>query len=83
MSVAETAKETVAGGESLASPTTAQQTSPATPTTVQQGGLRLLASLRGVTERASKLLVKLVHRIFPWNRRARRRVLGDGEDDEL
>ena len=30
-----------------------------------------------------QVLVKLVYKIFPWNRRARRRVLGDGEEDEL
>lgn len=49
----------------------------ATPT------IRLLSSVRGLLERLSKLTVKFVHRIFPWNRRARRRVLGDGEDEEL
>jgi hypothetical protein len=38
---------------------------------------------RGLLERISKLLVKFVHKIFPWNRRARRRVTGDGEEDEL
>merc|ERR1712112_764833 len=38
---------------------------------------RLLSSVRGLLERLSKLMVKFVHRIFPWNRRARRRVLGD------
>lgn len=43
---------------------------------------RLLSSVRGLLERLSKLMVKFVHRIFPWNRRARRRVLGDGEEEE-
>ena len=30
-----------------------------------------------------QVLVKLVYKIFPWNRRARRRVLGDVEEEEL
>jgi len=52
-------------------------------TPVTTGTKRLLSSIRDLLDRTSKVLVKFVHRIFPWNRRARRRVMGDGEDDEL
>jgi len=44
---------------------------------------KVLKATRGVLERLSKLLVKLVYRIFPWNRRARRRLIDGKEDDEL
>merc|ERR1719430_1064918 len=47
------------------------------------GTKKVLSATRNLLERLSKLLVKFVHRIFPWNRRARRRVMGDGDDDEL
>merc|ERR1712055_383010 len=47
------------------------------------GTKKVLSATRNLLERVSKLLVKFVHRIFPWNRRARRRVMGDGDDDEL
>jgi len=50
---------------------------------VTHGTKRLLSSIKGLLERTSKVIVKLVHKIFPWNRRARRRVMGDGDDDEL
>jgi len=51
--------------------------------TAQQGTRKLLSSLRNLLDVSNKVLVKLVYKIFPWNRRARRRVLGDGEEDEL
>jgi len=41
----------------------------------------VLSALRGLLDNTSKLLVRLVSRIFPWNRRARRRLTG--EEDEL
>ena len=61
------------------SPVPAPATNSSSPAPTKQ----LLAATRGLLERLSKLLVKVVHRIFPWNRRARRRVLGDGEEEEL
>ena len=48
-----------------------------------QGTKRLLSSVRNLLDVSSKVIVKLVYKIFPWNRRARRRVLGDGEEEEL
>jgi len=54
-----------------------------TTTPVAHGTKRLLSSIKDLLDRTSKILVKFVHRIFPWNRRARRRVMGDGDDDEL
>jgi len=47
------------------------------------GTKKVLSATRNLLERVSKLLVKFVHRIFPWNRRARRRVMGDGDEEEL
>jgi len=52
-------------------------------TTTVHGTKRLLSSVRNLLDVSSKIIVKLVYKIFPWNRRARRRVMGDGEDDEL
>lgn len=65
--------------------TTTQETEPPqnSTTPVAHGTKRLLASIKGLLDRTSKVLVKFVYRIFPWNRRARRRVMGDGDDDEL
>jgi len=51
--------------------------------TSQHGTRKLLSSLRNLLDVINKVLVKLVYKIFPWNRRARRRVLGDGEEEEL
>ena len=51
--------------------------------TTMQGTKRLLSSVRNLLDVSSKVIVKLVYKIFPWNRRARRRVLGDGEEEEL
>merc|ERR1711872_852198 len=44
---------------------------------------KVLVATRGLLDRLSKLLVKFVHRIFPWNRRARRRLRGDDEEEDL
>ena len=52
-------------------------------TTTAHGTKRLLSSVRNLLDVSSKIIVKLVYKIFPWNRRARRRVMGDGEDEEL
>ena len=52
-------------------------------TTSVTGTKKVLSATRNLLERVSKLLVKFVHKIFPWNRRARRRVMGDGDDEEL
>ena len=54
-----------------------------TTNTAQQGIRKLLSSLRNLLNVSNKVIVKLVYKIFPWNRRARRRVLGDGEEEEL
>ena len=54
-----------------------------TTNTAQQGTRKLLSSLRNLLNVSNKVIVKLVYKIFPWNRRARRRVLGDGEEEEL
>merc|ERR1712192_220137 len=62
---------------------TAQAVSNSTNSTSITGTKKVLSATRNLLERVSKLLVKFVHRIFPWNRRARRRVMGDGDDDEL
>ena len=52
-------------------------------TTTMHGTKKLLTSVRNLLDVSSKVMVKFVYKIFPWNRRARRRVLGDGEEDEL
>lgn len=54
-----------------------------TTNTTMHGTKKLLSSVRNLLDVSSKVIVKLVYKIFPWNRRARRRVLGDGEEDEL
>ena len=66
--------------ENSTAQTVSNSTSNSTSTT---GTKKVLSATRNLLERVSKLLVKFVHRIFPWNRRARRRVMGDGDDDEL
>ena len=58
-------------------------TSNTTTTTTMHGTKKLLTSVRNLLDVSSKVMVKLVYKIFPWNSRARRRVLGDGEEDEL
>lgn len=72
-----------ASGEILVSQTPATENSTNSTTPVAHGTKRLLGSIRDLLDRTSKVIVKFVHRIFPWNRRARRRVMGDGDDDEL
>jgi len=52
-------------------------------TPMSHGTKKLISSIKNLLDRTSAVLVKFVHRIFPWNRRARRRVMGDGEDEEL
>jgi len=44
------------------------------------GAKRLLGSVRTLLDNTSKLLVRLVSRMFPWNRRARRRLAGEEDD---
>ena len=51
--------------------------------TTMLGTKKLLSSVRNLLDVSSKVIVKLVYKIFPWNRRARRRVMGDGGEDEL
>lgn len=63
--------------------TVSNSTSASNNSTSITGTKKVLSATRNLLERVSKLLVKFVHRIFPWNRRARRRVMGDGDDDEL
>ena len=45
------------------------------------GAKRILNKTAGMFKKLSTLLLKIVKTIFPWNRRARRR-LSDGEDEE-
>ena len=49
------------------------------------GTKRMLASLSSMFGKTNSLLLKVVATIFPWNRRARRRLanIGDEDDDEL
>ena len=49
------------------------------------GTKRMLTSLSSMFGKANSLLLKVVATIFPWNRRARRRLanIGDENDDEL
>ena len=54
-----------------------------TTNTTMLGTKKLLSSVRNLLDVSSKIIVKLVYKIFPWNRRARRRVMGDGAEDEL
>ena len=68
--------------ESEVNSTTNPDTNTNTNTTMH-GTKKLLSSVRNLLDVSSKIIVKLVYKIFPWNRRARRRVLGDGEEDEL
>jgi hypothetical protein len=50
----------------------------------------MLSSVSGVCQRLSKLILKVVAKIFPWNRRAKRRLAAaqsgvdpDSADDEF
>ena len=69
--------------ENSTAQTVSNSTSSSNNSTSITGTKKVLSATRNLLERLSKLLVKFVHRIFPWNRRARRRVMGDGDDDEL
>ena len=69
-----------AGGENTVVTRTDTETS---DTNTMLGTKKLLSSVRNLLDVSSKVIVKLVYKIFPWNRRARRRVMGDGGEDEL
>ena len=83
------------GGEGNSEPAAAEnsdinltetETSPTntnTTNTTMLGTKKLLSSVRNLLDVSSKIIVKLVYKVFPWNRRARRRVMGDGTEDEL
>ena len=48
----------------------------------RRGFRRVLTSVSGLCKRLSTLILKVVKTIFPWNRRAKRRLAGGGEDEE-
>jgi len=48
----------------------------------KSGAKRLLGKTSSLLKRLSSLLLKFVKTAFPWNRRARRRLQGE-QDDEL
>ena len=76
--------ETAGGAENNVITVTDTDTEPdTTNTTTMLGTKKLLSSVRNLLDVSSKVIVKLVYKIFPWNRRARRRVMGDGGEDEL
>ena len=81
---AEVESETAGGAENNVITVTDTDTEPdTTNTTTMLGTKKLLSSVRNLLDVSSKVIVKLVYKIFPWNRRARRRVMGDGGEDEL
>ena len=45
------------------------------------GAKKILGSFAGVCQRLNQLLLKVVAKMFPWNRRARRRLQFGGEED--
>ena len=51
---------------------------------MRRGFRRILTSVSGLCKRVSTLILKVVKTIFPWNRRARRRLAnaGNGVEDE-
>ena len=49
---------------------------------IKLGTKRILGSLSSMFGKVNSLLLKVVATIFPWNRRARRRLANIGEDDE-
>jgi len=50
----------------------------------KRGTKKFLGSLSGMFQKLNTLLLKVVTKIFPWNRRARRRLIdGDEEEEEL
>jgi len=46
------------------------------------GAKRILGSFAGVCQRLNQLLLKVVAKVFPWNRRAKRRLRGGADDEE-
>jgi hypothetical protein len=51
---------------------------------LRHGARRLLSSVSGLFRRTSGLLVRVVATVFPWNRRARRRLdENNAGEDEL
>ena len=44
------------------------------------GAKRILGSFAGVCQRLNQLLLKVVAKVFPWNRRAKRRLKVGGAD---
>lgn len=47
----------------------------------RHGFKRILGSVSGLCNKVSTLMLKFVSTVFPWNRRAKRRLQG-GDDDE-
>lgn len=71
--------------------TTAEILDPSDPqlTSVQDesgwrfGAKKILRSVVNFCQRINQLLLKVVAKVFPWNRRAKRRLKGGlGDDDE-
>ena len=75
--------EDVEGSPSDDNVTTIDVNNETNTNTTMHGTKKLLSSVRNLLDVSSKVIVKLVYKIFPWNRRARRRVMGDGEEEEL
>ena len=46
------------------------------------GFKKVLGSLSGLTGKLNTLILKFVSTVFPWNRRAKRRLAGIGAEDE-
>ena len=75
--------ESIGGSDDNVTESERSNTNNTNTTTTMHGTKKLLTSVRNLLDVSSKVMVKLVYKIFPWNSRARRRVLGDGEEDEL
>ena len=48
----------------------------------REGTKRILRSVVNVCQRVNQLILKVVAKMFPWNRRAKRRLRGVGEDED-
>ena len=83
MEAVEESEPAAAGADESVVTLTETETNPANNTNTMLGTKKLLSSVRNLLDVSSKVIVKLVYKIFPWNRRARRRVMGDGGEDEL
>ena len=83
MEAVEESEPVAAGADESVVTLTETETDPANNTNTMLGTKKLLSSVRNLLDVSSKVIVKLVYKIFPWNRRARRRVMGDGGEDEL